>query len=94
MVSELQISVNEADPLAKLFVQGNSGVDGNRRGTDATLGPVEQDDAGGLAAAMDLTAAAASAGSTVAADNNKISLLQARDGVLKVAIEVDGAGSR
>jgi len=46
------------------------------------------DDAGGLAAAMDLTAAAASAGSTVAADNNKISLLQARDGVLKVAGDI------
>jgi flagellin len=43
------------------------------------------DDAGGLAAAMDLTSAATNAGSTVSSDANQISFLQAQDGVLQVA---------
>jgi flagellin len=46
------------------------------------------DNAGGLAASMDLTAAANSAASTVASDNNKLSYLQAQDGVLAVAGQV------
>lgn len=43
------------------------------------------DDAGGLAASMGLTSAASNAGSTVSADANQISFLQAQDGVLQVA---------
>jgi flagellin len=46
------------------------------------------DDAGGLAASMNLTAAAAQAGSAVSSDANQISLLQAKDGVLKVAGDI------
>jgi flagellin len=46
------------------------------------------DDAGGLAASMDLTSAAANAGSSVSSDANQISFLQAQDGVLKVAGDI------
>jgi flagellin len=46
------------------------------------------DDAGGLAASMDLTAAANHAASNVSSDANQISFLQARDGVLKVAGDI------
>jgi len=43
------------------------------------------DDAGGLAASMGLTKAANDTAAVVSADNNKISFLQAQDGVLKTA---------
>jgi flagellin len=46
------------------------------------------DNAGGLAASMDLTMAANQAASTVSADNNNISYLQAQDGVLAVAGQI------
>jgi flagellin len=46
------------------------------------------DNAGGLAASMDLTMAANQAASTVSADNNNISFLQAQDGVLAVAGQI------
>jgi flagellin len=46
------------------------------------------DDAGGLAASMSLTSAAANAGSSVSSDANQISFLQAQDGVLKVAGDI------
>jgi len=46
------------------------------------------DDAGGLAASMNLTAAANHAGSNVSSDANKVSFLQAKDGVLKVAGDI------
>lgn len=46
------------------------------------------DDAGGLAASMDLTAAANGSAAVVSADNNQISFLQAQDGVLKTAGDI------
>jgi flagellin len=46
------------------------------------------DDAGGLAASMSLTSAAANAGSSVSADANQLSFLQAQDGVLKIAGDI------
>ena len=46
------------------------------------------DNAGGLAASMGLNAAANDSAAAVASDNNKISFLQAQDGVLKTAGDI------
>ena len=50
VIAELQVRVDEADLPPEFLVEGNGRVDGDRCRADATLGPVEQDDAGGLAA--------------------------------------------